>query len=281
MLAGVIVTVAYLAGAALSGRHDPLARRPLLDGLAPPPPYHWVKPPPELAAGNRPPAAARAVVRLGASGSQVSAISTSDGQASLVLEAGAIPPSTGASEVVVSIDPIDPATLAPAPPGLMFAGNAYRIRFAYRPSNAPARLSGRATAALVFPLLSIPVGSLFDYTLLSSANGKAWTRQNSNATPGSHQVSAVLPAPGYVVAAVPPAPAASAKPNRLPLIAGLAGAAVAVVIGAVVLARRLRRPGDDYDEDDEDDGDDPAPLAAWRGWCARGSGDPSPQAAAR
>jgi hypothetical protein len=250
--AGLVVALAYLAGAAVSGASGPLARRPLLDGLAPPPPYHWVKPPPELAAGNKPPAAARAVVRLTASGSEVSAISTGDGQASVVLEANALPASPGQREVVVSIEPVDPAAVAPAPAGLVFAGNAYRIRFTYRPSGKAARLSGRATAVLAFPLLSIPVASLFDYTMLASADGRSWTRQASGSTPGSHQVGAVLPAPGYVVAVVPPAPpAVPARPNRVPLIAGLAAAAVVVAIGAAVLARRLRRSGgEEYDEDE-------------------------------
>jgi hypothetical protein len=246
----VAVVLAYLAGAAVSGRDDPLARRPLLDGLAPPPPYHWVRPPPELAAGNKPPSSARAVVRLTASGSEVSAISTSDGQASLVLEANAIPPSPGQREVAVTITPVDPDTLAPAPQGLLLAGNAYRIRFAYRPSGKAATLSGRPTAALAFPLLSVPISSPFDYIMLASPDGKAWTRQASTATPGSHQVGATLPTPGYVVAAVPPAPpAAPASPNGVPLIAGLAGAAV-LVVAAAVLARRLRRSGGDDDDNE-------------------------------
>ena len=262
-LAGVIVALAYLAGAAISGRHDPLARRPLLDGLAPPPPYHWVRPPPELAAGNKPPSAARAVVRLTATGSEVSAIATDDGQASLVLEANAIPPATGADEVAVTITPVDPATLAPPPSGLVIAGNAYRIRLAYLPSGAAARLSGRATAVLVFPLLATPISSPFDYTMLASADGKAWTRQASTATPGAHQVATILTAPGYVVAAVPPASAAAPAPNRVPLIAALAGAAAVVLVAAAVLARRRRRSGydeedyddEDYDDEDEEDGD--------------------------
>lgn len=268
VLAGVVLALAYLAGAVASGRYTPLARRALLDGLAPPPPYHWLKPPPELAAGNRPPSAAKSVVSLTAGGSEVSAISTGDGQASLVLEANAIPPTTGADKVVVSIDPIDPATLAPAPSGLVLAGNAYRVRFTYQPSGKAARLAGSATVVLVYPLLPIPVGSPFDYTLLSSADGRAWTRLESTATPGSHQVGAALTAPGYVVVAVPPAPAAGpAAPNRIPLIAGLVGAGVVIAIGAVVLARRLRRADDyaddgddwddeDYEERDGDDGDD-------------------------
>lgn len=254
-LAGVALALAYLAGAAVSGRQSPLARRPLLDGLAPPPPYHWVKPPPEMAAANKPPSGVKSVVRLTANGSEVSAVSTDDGQASLVLEANAVPPSPGQREVVVTIEPVDPAALAPAPPGMVLAGNAYRIRLAYRPSGKPATLGGRATVVLVFPLLPIPVSSLFDYAVLSSAGGRAWTRQPSSATPGSHQVGAVLPAPGYVVAAVPPASAdAGPAPNRIPLIVGLVGLGVLTAMAAVALARRLR--GSDEDDDDEDDGDE-------------------------
>jgi len=45
-LAGIGIVLLYLAGATLSGRASLLARRPLLDGLAPPVPYRWVKPPP-------------------------------------------------------------------------------------------------------------------------------------------------------------------------------------------------------------------------------------------
>ncbi len=256
-LVGAAVVLAYLGGAVLSARHSPLARRPLLDGLAPPPPYHWVKPPTELAPTNKPPSDTRRTVLLGAGGSEVSAVSTGDGQASLVLEANAIAPSPGQHEVAVSIEPVDPATLAPAPPGLVLAGNAYRMSFAYQPSGKAAQLSGRATAVLIYPLLPIPVGSLFDYTMLASADGKTWARQTSVATPGSHQVATTLTAAGYVVVAVPPAAAAASAPNRVPLIAGLAGAGAVIIIGAAVLARRLRRSDDDEDdEDDEEDRDD-------------------------
>jgi hypothetical protein len=260
-VAGAAVVLAYFGGAVLSGRHSPLARRPLLDGLAPPPPYHWVKPPPELAPTNKPPASARQTVRLTSAGSEVSAIATGDGQASLVLEANAFAPSPGATGVAVAMDPLDPSSLAPAPAGLVLAGNAYRMRFTYQPSGKPAPISGKATAVLIYPLLPIPVGSLFDYTMLSSPDGKAWERQQSTATPGSHQLAAPLKTPGYLIVAVPPAPAEAPAPNRVPLIAGLAAAAVVIIAGAVVLTRRLRRSGyedEEYDEDDwDEDEDDP------------------------
>jgi hypothetical protein len=81
--------------------------------------------------------------------------------------------------------------------------------------------------------------------------------------PGSHQVASALTAPGYVIAAVPPAPTGAAAPaNRTPLYAGLAAAAVVVAAAAFLLARRLRAApeGADDDEDhDEDDDEDEDP----------------------
>ena len=73
LLAGVGIVVLYLAGAAVSGRASILARRPLLDGLAPPTPYRWVSPPPDLAASNKPPASTRFTVELTANGSRLGA----------------------------------------------------------------------------------------------------------------------------------------------------------------------------------------------------------------
>ncbi len=259
--AGLLAVVAYLAGAALSGQLSPLAKRPLLDGLAPPPPYRWVTPPPELSAGNKQPVGVLSSVRLGPSGSEVSAISTGDGQANLVLDANAVAPSPAQRQVQVAIDPIDPAKLAGAPPNLLLAGNAYQIRLTYLPSRRPVTtLSGRATISLLVPLLPIPVSSPFDTTVLASPDGKGWTRQNSTATPGSHQVASNLGGPGYVIAAVPPAPPDQPVPNRVPLYAGLATAFALVALAAVLLARRLSavREGDGDDDDDgdwDDDGD--------------------------
>lgn len=255
---GLVVVLAYLAGTGLGGRLSPLARRPLLDGLAPPPPYHWVKPPPELASGNRPPSGVTGAVQLSPTGTLVTAISTGDGQANLLMEANAIAPAAGQRSVEVRIQPVDAATLAAAaPPGLVLAGNAYLVRFSYQPSGKPVTaLAGKATISLTYPLLPIPVSSQFDYAVLASADGKAWTKQASTATPGSHQVASTLPAPGYVIAAVPPAPAEATSPNRTPLFAGLAAAAVLVAVAAIVLARRLRAAPEGYDDDDYDDDDD-------------------------
>jgi hypothetical protein len=254
LAAGLLAVLAYLAGAALSGELSPLARRPLLDGLAPPPPYRWVTPPPELAAGNKKPAGVLSSVAMSPSGSEVSAISTGDGQANLVLDANAVAPSPGQRQVEVKIDPIDPAKLAGAPANLVLAGNAYQVQLTYQPSGRPVTsLSGKVTVSLLVPLLSIPVSSPFDTTVLSSPDGKGWTAQSSTATPGSHQVASTLRGPGYVIAAVPPAPPDQPVPNRVPLYAGLATAAALVALAAVLLARRLSAVRDGGDDDEYDD----------------------------
>jgi hypothetical protein len=255
---GLLVAFAYLAGTALGGKVSPLTRRPLLDGLAPPAPYHWVKPPPELATGNKPPSGATASVRLGPGGTAVTAISTNDGQANLLLDPNAIAPSAGDRSVQVRIEPVDPGTLAALPSDLAVAGNAYRVRFSYQPSGKPVTsFSGKATISLVFALLPIPISSPFDNTLLASPDGKAWTKAQSTATPGTHQVAAPLQQPGYVIAAVPPAaPEAAASPNRTPLIAGLVAAAVIVAAAALLLVRRVSAARDADEECDEDDWDD-------------------------
>lgn len=267
LASGLLAAFAYLAGTGLSGRTSPLAQRPLLDGLAPPPPYRWVKPPPEAASTNKPPSGATGSVDLGPNGTAVTAISTNDGQANLLLDPNAIAPSRGDRSVKVQIEPVDPGTLAALPSGLAAAGNAYRIRFSYQPSGKPVTtLAGKATVSLVFALLPIPVTSAFDNTILASPDGKAWTRQQSTATPGTHQVASALKQPGYVMAAVPPAPPEqAASTNRTPLIIGLVAAALVVAAAALLLVRRVsasRRDeeyDDDWDDGEEDPVDDPGP----------------------
>jgi hypothetical protein len=240
LLVGIGAVVLYLAGAALSGRASLLARRPLLDGLAPPMPYRWVEPPPALAANNKAPASLRFEVKLGASGSQLGAFATSDGQVSLVLAEGAVPARPGQSSVGASVEPVDPATLGPVPADLVVAGNAYRIQAAYRPSGDRVEaLGGRSSVGLVYPLLATPVANPGGHVVLASADGRAWRRLQSTDTPGVHQVSAGLDRTGYVVAAVPPGTGAGSRgggPSRVLLFA--AAAAVLLVLAALLLRRR-------------------------------------------
>jgi hypothetical protein len=244
MLAGIGIAVLYLAGAALSGRASPLTRRPLLDGLAPPVPYRWVKPPPDLAASNKPPASLRASVKLTATGSQIGAFASSDGQINLVLSEGAVPARAGQTSVAVSIDPIDPATLGPAPPGLLVAGNAYRIQAAYRPSGARIdALGGRSSVGLVYPLLATAIANPSGHLVLASANGRGWQQLQSTDTPGTHQVSAGLATTGYVMAAVPPAGPGGGGNGRGRVLLLAGGVAVLLVVAAVLARRRFAAAG--------------------------------------
>jgi hypothetical protein len=238
LLAGVGMVVLYLAGAAVSGRASILARRPLLDGLAPPTPYRWVSPPADLAAGNKPPASTRFTLELTADGSRLGAFSTGDGQINLVLSEGAVPARSGQTGVEVTVDPVDPATLGPVPSGLVSAGNAYRIQASYQPSGGQVEaLGGQSSVGLVYPLLATAVADPGGHQVLSSADGRGWEALSSADTPGTHQVSARLARTGYVLVGVPPSAGGSSDSrNRILLL----GTGIAVVIVAAALVLRLR-----------------------------------------
>ena len=239
LLAGVGIVALYLAGAAISGRASILARRPLLDGLAPPTPYRWVSPPPELAASNRPPASARFTVELTAEGSQLGAFSTSDGQVNLVLSQGAVPPRPRQTGVEVRIEPVDPATLGPAPSGLVVAGNAYLIEASYQPSgDAVEALGGQSSVGLVYPLLNTAVADPGGHQVLLSPDGRVWEALPSTDTPGTHQVSARLSRTGYVEVGVAPSADGSGSGSRNRIL--LLGTGIAVVIVAAAFVLRLR-----------------------------------------
>jgi hypothetical protein len=239
LLAGVGIVVLYLVGAAVSGRASILARRPLLDGLAPPTPYRWVNPPADLAAGNKPPASTRFTVELTADGSRLGAFSTSDGQINLVLSEGAVAARPGQTGVEVAVDPVDPATLGPAPSGLVVAGNAYRVQASYRPSGRKVEaLGGQSSVGLVYPLLATAVADPGGHVVLSSADGKAWERLASTDTPATHQVSAGLTRTGYVQVGVAPAQGGSGSDPRNRIL--LLGTGIAVVIVVAALLLRLR-----------------------------------------
>jgi hypothetical protein len=240
LLAGVGIVVLYLAGAVVSGRASILARRPLLDGLAPPTPYRWVNPPPDLAAGNKPPASTRFTVELTANGSRLGAFSTSDGQLNLVLSEGGVAARPGQTGVEVAVDPVDPATLGAAPSGLVVAGNAYRIRVSYRPSGRKVEaLGGQSSVGLVYPLLATAVADPGGHVVLSSADGRTWEQLPSTDTPGTHQVSAGLKRTGYVQVGVAPSQGSGSDPRDRILLLGT-GIAVVIVVAALVLRLRER-----------------------------------------
>jgi hypothetical protein len=241
---GLTTVVVYLAGAAASGALSPAARRPLLDGLAPPSPYRWVNPPPALAGQNKPPAAGSFELPMRAKGSQLGAFSTSDGQYNVIFAENAFAPSRGQRTVVVDVTPLDPATMGSVPAGLLPAGNAYRLQARYAPSNRPIQaFAGEVSVTLVYPLPGLPLSAA--HTLVYSRDGTAWVEVDTSDAPGSHTATGRLPGPGYLLVTVPPAPAApGATGSRLRWV--LALLLLGVVIAAVLYRRRRasapRRP---------------------------------------
>ncbi len=197
LAAGVVVAAVYLVGAAVSGRLSPLARRPILDGFAPPPPYRWVRPPPSLAATNQQPSSGRFAITLDPlTGSEAGVFSTDDGQSSLALGAGAIPASTGDRSVLLQIVPLAPAAGASLPRGMQLSGNVYRITGAYRPSRATVgALSTAGQLVLAYPGATDALQHR--HTVLQSTDGTSWTAVQSIDSVGQHLVQGNVSELGY------------------------------------------------------------------------------------
>ncbi len=212
-----------------------LADRPLLplfDGLAPPPPYRWVKPPPEVAADNRQPTAAQREAPLGPEGSPFVNVTPEDGQAVVVLEAGAVPPKPPETTVLVSVTPYDAGTLGDLPDDLTAASNAYQVVIAYKPSGAVVATVRSPPASSV----SLTGAGLSD-VMLYSLDGETWTRL-SDPEPllGGHGLKTPLEAPGYyLVASIDRSPDGGMSPAVYVL---LLGTPVVAVVALVAVKRR-------------------------------------------
>jgi hypothetical protein len=173
---GLAAALIYLAVATWAGRTGPLARRPLLDGfLGTPPPYNWVSPPPALASQNKKPASGTFDVPLNPqTGSEATVLSTDDGQASLALNQGSIPPKQGEDSAKVTITPLAPKGFGPPPSNLELTGNVYRILGTYRPSGDPITQLGKG-AQIVLAYPAEAGGTLRKHQLLVSTDGRTWT----------------------------------------------------------------------------------------------------------
>lgn len=188
-LASAVVYVAVVTLVAGS-----LPARLLYDGLLPPPPYHWVNPSAHPASNNEPAEAGAGVLLLGAQGSEAEEIGTDDGQALVTFPNGAVAPQRGESSVKVRITPLDPATVAPAPRGHPFDGNAYRVEASYAVSGKPAVLATSLTVVLRFPVQATEILRFL---------GPEWAILRT--TTGYHQVLANTDRLGVFVAAAAPA----------------------------------------------------------------------------
>jgi hypothetical protein len=177
---GLVLSAVYLAAAALVP-HPPHGRV-LMDGLVPQPPYRWVHPPGGRAGDNEPPEAYATALPLSANGSAAAEFATDDLQATLTLPANVVAPHAGETKARVTLTPLDPATLAPAPSGRRFDGNAYRLDVVYDASGTPAQLTGPITVVLRYAVHATTI------LRLDSANDKpAWVRLPTTVYTGSQE----------------------------------------------------------------------------------------------
>jgi len=209
--------------------------RPLYEGIGPSAPYRWVHPPPAFKATNTPPVAVTESFDLTPSGSQEEPGGSGDGQLALTLPAGAMPASAGHSTVLLAVTPMDPAKLGPVPAGLFPDGNAYLVTAFYEPGHVAIPAAAQPIDAVV----RTPVSSV---ALLTSTDGKTWTRIPDQHIPTQAAVSTSFTTFGYLLAVanvVVVAPGSSSG-TSLVLPVGL-GIAALLLLGAAVIWRSDRR----------------------------------------
>jgi hypothetical protein len=242
LAAGLAVTALYLTAAVMAGRVSVLARRPLLDGFAPPPPYRWVSPPPALASSNKTPLGGRFTLDLDPqTGTQANVFSTGDSQASLALGQGAFGPLSGDSSVLLTITPLVPTRFGPPPPGWTVIGNVYQVTASYRPSGTPIqRMREPGQMVMEYPHTGPLV---YRHAILESSDGKTWNTVTGFDSPAQQLYQANVSALGYFAVGR----SGLGAPVRRSLFSRLGGIIIPVA-GVIVLAiifgiseRRYRR----------------------------------------
>ena len=240
--AGLALAMVYVASAALSGHLSPLARRPLLDGLAPPTAYRWVEPPPELAATNKHPSSLSLQIALKSKGSETAVPTTDDAQVTVILPKGAFDAAERQESVQVTVDPVAPSTVSEPDAPLHIIGNVYELRATYVPSGTTAKLRALSTVVLVYPLLANDHGT---HTVIWSRDGSTWQPVKTDDLPSIQQAGGDLTDLGFVaVAGRPASPTAegsSGDGSSVPTIAIVAGLVVLAAIVAYLLRRNAGR----------------------------------------
>jgi hypothetical protein len=236
---GAVLVALYAVTAALTATWAPGGMRPLFDGFGSHPgQYNWVSPPREFAEGNQPPESATAGVVMGAEGSEAASVAPNDGQALAALPPKALaphPPDTAAS---LSMSPVDPAKVAPLPPGLRAEGNAYRIRARYEPSDTDATLAVNGTVGLT-SVAPAPI-------LLYSPDGKTWERKVGAPLSQGVGLTGTLEQPGWYLAASEGEPrplAGGSGGGGAPVVLYVVLAVVPLVLAWFLLGRRARPAG--------------------------------------
>jgi hypothetical protein len=134
---------------------------------------------------------------------------------------------------VITIEPVDPASVGPLPGRLTTKGNVYLIAATYQPGGDGARrLDAPIVAILTYPTLTNDLGT---HTLVVSPDGTRWTRIKTHDQHATKQVNGALRSVGYL--AVASAPLSPTAPGGVTPSGegGIPLAILAVVIGAVLL----------------------------------------------
>jgi hypothetical protein len=222
---GLAAVLLYLAVAPAVWRAVPA--RLLYEGEAPPAPYRWVHPPPEVARDNQPPTGGAGQIGLNPTGSGSASVLTDDAQAGVIFPHDAVAPKAGVTTAVVRIAPVDPAAVAPPPPGLVFDGNGYRVEATYQ-NDGPITLRRSVTPVLRYPRHA---------TVLLRWSDGAWTALDTKRVQAALQIFAASDRLGVFAAA---RQAGGGSSSWLPYGAG--AAVVLAAAAAVILLRRRRVP---------------------------------------
>jgi hypothetical protein len=222
-LAGVGIGGLYLAVLS-SACLSPLPPRLVFDGYVPLPSYRWVRPPYAFS-HNQPPESGSGVIALTPSGSAPDFVESGDAQTGVIFPQGAFASEAGERSVEVRITPLDPASVAPPPAGLLYDANAYRIDATYAASRRPA-------------VLRVPVSVVLRYATSATAflhlKGSTWTVLTAQPVVLSSQMYASTRTLG-VFAAAGPGQARTSLRTWLPR-----GLAVALLGAAAMLTWTLR-----------------------------------------
>lgn len=169
---------------------------------------------------------------MGPKGSQAVFMATDDAQVTLNAPKGAIPVHAGSSASVITIEPVDPASVGALPGHLTIKGNVYVIAATYQPgSDRVRRLAAPIVAIVTYPALTNDLGN---HTLLVSPDGKRWTQIETHDQHATKQVNGRLPSLGYLaVASAPLSPAGDGITP--PSEGGIPLSILAVVVGSVLL----------------------------------------------
>jgi len=243
--AALAATIAYLAGAALSGSLSPLARHPLMDGFVSPQPYKWVSPPPEDAGSNQPPGSARHLLNLPRQ-QGIGYVPTSDGQVQLIIGKGTwnVPAASGQAGVLVTVNPFDPAKLGEPPGGLSISGNVYLVKTVFQPSGTAAvQFTAPVTLIMSYPSIATAGVTPPTRTILWSKDGKAWTKVVTQNAHQQQNAYATVRKPGYYAVSVSSSvlAQASSKHGRTIGIVVFVALALFVLAAAAYVASAVRR----------------------------------------